>query len=125
MKGGEAMYQKEYDNLLLEVKELREKLVQMDVQILEYRELLSKRDALFKDEIYKEYKALVANHARVRNDLKYKNVRVTELQRSMSFERKKEREKREDAFHFKFHDAAKSILSDADYQLILKMVLGK
>jgi len=117
------LFQKEYDNLLLDVKLLREKLVQIDVQLLEYRELLSKRDALFKGEIFKEYKALETDRARVRNDLKYKNVRVTELQRFMSFERKKEREKHEDAFHFKFHDAAKSILSDADYQLILKMVL--
>ncbi len=117
------MYQKEYDNLLIEVKELREKLVQMDVQLREYRQLLSTSDALFKDAIYKERKALEIDRAKVRNELKYKNVRVTELQRFMSFERKKEREKREDAFHFKFHDAAKSILSDADYQLILKMVL--
>lgn len=117
------MHQKEYDNLLIEVKELRERLVRMDEQLLEYRQLLSNRDALFKDEIYKEYKALQTDRTKVRNELKYKNVRVTELQRFMSFERKKEREKREDAFHFKFHDAAKSILSNADYQLILKMVL--
>lgn len=117
------MYQKEYDNLLLAVKELREKLVQMDAKLREYRQLLSKSDALFKGEIFKEYKALQTDRAKVRNELKYRNVRITELQRFMSFERKKEREKREDAFHFKFHDAAKSILSDADYQLILKIVL--
>ena len=117
------MHQKEYDNLLIAVKELREKLVQMDIQLLEYRQLLSKSDALFKGGIFKEYKALETDRAKVRNELKYKNVRITELQRLMSFERKKEREKREDAFHFKFHDAAKSILSDTDYQLILKMVL--
>lgn len=117
------MHQKEYDNLLIEVKELRERLVQMDIQLLEYRQFLSTSDALFKDAIYKELKALETDRAKVRNELKYKNVRITELQRLMSFERKKEREKREDAFHFKFHDAAKSILSDADYQLILKVVL--
>lgn len=117
------MYQKEYDNLLIAVKELRERLVQIDEQLREYRQLLSTRDALFKDAMYKELKALETVRAKLRNELKYKNVRITELQRFMSFERKKEREKREDAFHFKFHDAAKSILSDADYQLILKMVL--
>ena len=111
------------DKTVQVVKELREKLVQIDEQLREYRQILSTSDALFKDAIYKEFKVLETDRAKVRNELKYKNVRITELQRLMSFERKKERAKREDAFHFKFHDAAKSILSDADYQLILKMVL--
>ncbi|MFE3573931.1 hypothetical protein [Lysinibacillus sp. NPDC059133] len=117
------MYQKEYNNLLLDVKRLREKLVQMDAELQHYRTRTYKGCGNEGIEAYEEFKRREKLRAEVRNELKHKNVRISELQRLMRQERQRENERRSNLFLQRFKDNAKSVISDDQYELILKMTM--
>lgn len=117
------MYQKEYDNLLLDVKRLREKLVQMDAKLQHYRTRSYKGCGNEGIEAYEEFKRREKLRAEVRNELKHKNVRISELQRLLRQERQRENERRSNLFLQRFKDNAKLIISDDQYELILKMTM--
>lgn len=117
------MYQKEYDNLLLDVKRLREKLVQMDAELQHYRTRSYKGCGNEGIEAFEEFRRREKLRAEVRNELKHKNVRISELQRLMRQERQRENDKRSNLFLQRFKDNAKRILPDDQYELILKMTM--
>lgn len=117
------MYQKEYDNLLLDVKRLREKLVQMDAELQHYRTRFYKGCGNEGIEAYEEFKRREKLRSEVRNELKHKNVRISELQKLMRQERQRENERRSNLFLQRFKDNAKIIISDEQYELILKMTM--
>lgn len=117
------MYQKEYDNLLLDVKRLREKLVQMDAELTHYRTRSYKGYGNEGIESYEEFKRREKLRAEVRNELKHKNVRISELQRLMKQERQRENEKRSNLFLQRFKDNVRLVVSDDQYELILKMTM--
>ena len=117
------MYQKEYDNLLLDVKRLREKLVQMDAELQHYRTRSYKVCGNDGIESFEEFKRREKLRAEVRNELKHKNVRISELQRLMRAEKQRAHDKRSNLFLQRFRDTAKSVLSKEQYDLILKMTM--
>ncbi|MEB2279688.1 hypothetical protein LAV73_06695 [Lysinibacillus xylanilyticus] len=117
------MYHKEYDNLLLDVKLLREKLVQMDEELQHYRTRSYKGYGNEGIEAYAEFKRQEKLRAEVRNELKHKNVRISELQRLMRQERQIENERRSNLFLQRFKDNARLIISDDQYEIILKMTM--
>ncbi|MGE7092556.1 hypothetical protein ACQKII_14145 [Lysinibacillus sp. NPDC048646] len=117
------MHQKEYDNLLLDVKRLREKLVQMDAELRHYRTRTYKGCGNEGIEAYEEFKRREKLRAEVRNELKHKNVRISELQRLINQKRQKKNERRSNLFLQRFKDNTRLVISDDQYELILKMTM--